>query len=329
MTVRVAVVGCGSIARRAHLPGLRQAGADVVAFASRSRASAMAAAAEWGSGEVVDEWQDAVTRSDVDAVAVCTPNRLHAEIAVAAARAGKHVLVEKPMGCTVEECDRMMAAASATGVVLVPAQNMRFVPPFVAVRDAVAAGRIGTATGFRAALGHGGPESWGPASSWFRDAESAGGGALLDLGVHVVDVVRSVLADDVVEVTAFLQPLRGTPGPGVEDEGMALLRLRGGAVGSVHASWAIRSGRDYLLSVFGTEAALHLDTRTPPTLFTAAGEAEPLPVPDDAGDPYRAFVQAVTTGTPPPVTAADGRAAVAAVCAAYQSAATGKAIALP
>jgi predicted dehydrogenase len=315
MTLRVALVGCGSIARTAHLPGLRAAGADVVVFASRTLASASAAAADWGAGDAVDDWRGAVSRPDVDAVVVCTPNHLHADIAIAAAGAGKHVLVEKPMGCTVEECDRMVAAASARGVVLMPAQSLRFAPPFAAARQAVAAGRVGTVTAVRAALGHSGPQTWAPSSTWFRDPQAAGGGALLDLGVHVADLMRAVVADDVVEVTAFVS----RPSPdAVEEAGMALLQFAGGAVGSLHASWSLPAGqREHVLTVFGTDGVLHVDGRMP------VGPEIPA-APDD--DPYRAFVRAVTTGEAPAVTATDGRAAVAIVQAAYESAATGRSV---
>jgi predicted dehydrogenase len=326
MTLRLAVVGCGAIARRAHLPALESAGADVVVFASRSLASAEAAAAEWGSGEVTDDWRSVVGRGDLDGIVVCTPNHLHAEIAVAAAGAGKHVLVEKPMARTVDEADRMIEAATAADVLLMPAHNLRFVAPFVAIRGAVAAGRVGSVTSVRAALGHGGPEGWAPAATWFRDADAAGGGALLDLGVHLADLVRAVLGDDVVEVTAMLRG--GTPG--VEDSGVALLRFAGGATGSIHASWEARPGPDHQLTVFGTEGTLHVDGRTPATLFPGdGGDAVRLDVADPApDDPYRAFVRAIETGATPPVTAADGRAALAVIRAAYEAAATGKAVAV-
>jgi predicted dehydrogenase len=319
MTVRVAVIGAGAIARRAHIPALRKAGADVVAVASRSLASAQAAADEAGGADVSDDWRSVIGRDDVDAVDVCTPNRLHAEMTIAAAEAGKHVLVEKPLATTVEEADRMIAAAEAAGVVLMPAHNLRFAPPFVAARDAVAAGRIGTPLAVRSAFGHGGPQTWAPTATWFRDAEQAGGGALLDLGVHVADVLRVVLGDDVVEVAAFLQG----GAPGSEDAGTALVRFAGGATGSLHASWVTRPGPDLQLTVSGTEGALHLDSRTPATLFPGAGgDPEPLPIPTEADDPYAVFVRSIESGTPPPVTAEDGRAAVAIIAAAYRSAAS-------
>src|SRR5439155_1247650 len=113
VTVRVGLVGCGAIARRAHLPAFKKAGTvDVVAFASRTRASAEAASQEWGGGEVHDDWRELVERTDIDAVDICTINSLHAPVAVAAARSAKHVLVEKPMACTVAEADDMVDAAA-------------------------------------------------------------------------------------------------------------------------------------------------------------------------------------------------------------------------
>jgi predicted dehydrogenase len=263
-----------------------------------------------------------VDRDDVDGVVVCTPNRLHAGVAVAAAEAGKHVLVEKPMACTLDEADAMIEAAATASVLLMPAHNLRFAPPFVAMRDAVAAGRIGTVSSVRAALGHGGPEGWAPEATWFRDATEAGGGALLDLGVHIADLVRAVVGDDIVEVSALL---RGGA-PGVEDSGVALVRFVGGATGTLHASWEVQPGPDHLLTVFGADGTVHVDGRTPATLFPGAGgEPERLELPADADDPYRAFVRAITSGDAPPVTAADGRAALAVITAAYAAAASGKA----
>jgi predicted dehydrogenase len=320
MTVRVAVIGCGAIARRVHLPAFKTAGADIVAFASRSSGSAEAASAEWGGGEITDDWRLVLDREDVDAVDICTPNRLHAEIAIAAAAAGKHVLVEKPMATSVEDADRMIAAAAALGVTLMPAHNLRFAPPLVAMRDAVAAGRVGTVTSVRSAFGHGGPEGWAPDATWFRNPDEAGGGALLDLGIHMADLVRAVTADEVIEVAAFLSGAH----PGNEDAAACVLRFASGATGTLQASWTAQPGPDLQLTVFGTSGTLHVDGRTPPTLHPAVGDPERLALPSVADDPCAAFVRAIETGGEPAVSAADGRAAVALVCAAYRSDASGK-----
>ena len=319
MTLRVAVIGCGAIARRSHLPGLRRAGAEVTCFASRSRSSAEAALADWGSGVIADGWEDAIAAPDVDAVDICTPNRLHAEIAVAAAQAGKHVLVEKPIACTVAEADAMIAAAASAGVVLMPAHNVRFAKPFWGARLAVADGLVGDIVGVRSAFGHGGPHGWAPEATWFFEPEESGGGALIDLGIHAADALRSVLDDDVTEVGALIF---GEPGQN-ELAGQLILRFGGGAVGSLHASWAARPGPDHQLTIFGTEGTLHLDSSTPLTFRPVQGDARRVDLPDSTPDLFAEFVAACEGGPPPSVTAADARAALAVICGAYESARTG------
>lgn len=325
--VRIALIGCGAIARRLHLPLLQASGAaDVVAFASGRLASAEAARADWGSGDVVERWEDAVGRDDVDAVVVCTPNHLHAPVAIAAAEGGKHVLVEKPMATTLADADEMIAAAATAGVVLVPAQNVRFAAPFVAACDAVARGDVGDLVAVRAAFGHAGPDAWAPEATWFRDPERASGGALLDLGVHVADLLRAVAGDEVVEVAAMVD----RPAPGAIDEAaQVLVRFAGGATGAFHVSWQARPGPDHQLTIFGTKGTLHLDGATPLTLRRSTGDApEVLAVGDAVPEPVAGFLRAAQGDGPPPVTAADGRAALAIVVAAYEAARTGTTVAV-
>ena len=167
MTVRFAVVGCGTAANHIHLPALRSAGAEVTVFASRSLASSEATCAAWGSGVVEDRWEDAVGRDDVDAVVIATPNAQHHAVAMAALSAGKHVLVDKPMACTVADADEMIAAAERARRVLVPFHNTRFAAPFAAAAQQVREGAIGDVTGFRVAFGHAGPQAWAPQATWF------------------------------------------------------------------------------------------------------------------------------------------------------------------
>ena len=320
MTLRVGLVGCGAIARRSHLPGLRAAGAEVVAFASRSLASAEAAAGDWGSGNVFPDWRALIDDPGVEAVDVCSPNRSHAEVAVAAAEAGKHVLVEKPMACTLEEADRMIAAAGQSGVVLAVAHNMRFAAPFFTAHLLVREGAVGDVVGFRAGFGHGGPQDWAPQATWFFDLEQSGGGALIDLGIHGADLIRFVVAEEVVDVSALLSRRPD----GVDDAAQVIMRTAGGAVGSFHASWKARPGPDHQLTVFGTEATLHLDRRTPLSLHRPGGKPEPVELRQPPGDLFSGFVAACASGSAPPVTAEEGRAALAIVDAAYRSEANGR-----
>jgi len=319
VSVRFAVVGCGTAARHIHLPALRAQGVDVTVFASRSRSSAEARRDEWGSGAVAERWEDAVARDDVDAVVIAVPNSLHHDVAVAAATAGKHVLVDKPMATTTDGADEMIAAASTSRVVLVPFQNTRFAAPFVAAQQFVAAGNLGEVTGFRAAFGHGGPQAWAPHAEWFFDRSLAGGGCLIDLGVHVVDLVRCVTGDDIVAVAALVNGRRGD----VEADAQLLARMRGGAIGTIHASWSSPSGSDQQLTMIGSKGTLHLDNRTPLTFTDGTGDRERLALPETTSSPLAELLAAIAGERCPSVTAADGRAAVAVVQAAYHSAAHG------
>ena len=245
-------------------------------FTSRSRASAESLRDEWGNGTVAERWEDAIGRDDVDAVVIAVPNSLHHDIAVAAANAGKHVLVDKPMACTTEDADDMIAAAEANRVVLVPFHNTRFVAPFVAAQRFVADGRLGAVTGFRAAFGHAGPQEWAPQADWFFDRTRSGGGCLIDLGVHVIDLLRAVTGDDIVAVSALLNGCRGD----VEADAQLLARLRGGAIGTIHASWSSQSGPDHQLTVIGSAGTLHLDSRTPLTFIDPHGDRERIRPPE-------------------------------------------------
>ncbi len=319
MSVRFAVVGCGTAAKRIHLPALRAEGVEISVFASRSRASAEARRDEWGSGAVAERWEDAIVRDDVDAVVIAAPNSVHRDVAVAAATAEKHVLVDKPMAITTEDADEMIAAAGAHRVVLVPFQNTRFAAPFAAAHHFVAAGRLGEVTGFRAALGHAGPQAWAPNAEWFFDRRRAGGGCLIDLGVHVVDLVRCVTGDEIAAVSALVNGRRGD----VEADAQLLARLRGGATGTIHASWSCRSGPDQQLTVMGSEGTLHLDNRTPLTFIDGRGDRERVALPKTTSSPLAELLAAIAGERAPSVTAADGRAAVAVVQAAYHSAAHG------
>lgn len=323
MTIRVGVIGCGSIARRAHVPGfLASAFAQVTGFASRTRASADAAASGCGSdAPVYDDWRELVERDDVDAVTICSPNAFHREQAVAAAKAGKHVLVEKPVAVSADEADEMIAAAKEAGVTLQVAHNLRYVPSVLAARDAV--GRVGNIVGLRAAFGHAGPQEWAPEASWFFDRARSGGGALIDLGIHIIDVVNFVTGLDAREVTAMVS---GTDP--CEDAAQLVVSFGDGAIGSVHASWRARPAPDLSLTVFGTDGTLHFDVRTPLTFRPADGKKEQIELPAVDANPFDDFARIASgeAALGPAAPGEEARAAIAIVDAAYASARSGRRI---
>jgi UDP-N-acetylglucosamine 3-dehydrogenase len=324
--LRVGVLTCGAIVTKGHLPGLSALGrdvVDVVAFQSRTAATASAARDQWGSGDVVADWRDVLARDDVDAVDICAPNALHAALAIAAAEAGKHVLVEKPMATTVDDADAMVSAAEQAGVVLMAAHNLRFAAPYAAAARAVADGRIGAVTGVRVAMGHGGPEGWTRDAGWFRDRELSGGGALIDLGIHVADLLRSVTGDEVEEVSAFVR--RPTP-DAVEESGVVSFVLRGGGQGTLSAGWNVRGTADHQLLVHGTDGTLTVERGQAVVRPAGGGEKVVVEPPQPAPDLLADFVAACRDGATPVVGPQDGRQALAIIEAAYRSAAEHRAV---
>jgi UDP-N-acetylglucosamine 3-dehydrogenase len=318
--VRIGIIGCGSIARSAHVPGfLASPHAELAGFASRTRGSAEATAEGCGSpAPIYDDWRELVEREDVDAVAICSPNAFHREQAVTAAKAGKHVLVEKPVAVSADEADEMIAAATEAGVVLQVAHNLRYVPSVLAARDAV--GRVGSIVGLRAAFGHGGPQVWAKEASWFFDRARSGGGALIDMGIHIIDVVNFVTGLDAREVTAMM-----AGNDPCEDAAQLVVSFDNNAIGSVHASWVARPAPDMSLTIFGSDGTLHFDVRTPLTFRPADGKKEQIELPTVNATPFDDFARIASgeAAVGPAASGEEARKAIAIVDAAYESARSG------
>lgn len=224
----------------------------------RDRARTEAAAARLGWAEVETDWKAVLDRDDVQVVDICTPGDTHAEIAVAALAAGKHVLCEKPLANTVAEAEAMTAAAAravAEGVRAMVGFTYRRVPALSLARDLVAQGRLGRVHHVRAQY----LQDWivDPAAplSWRLQKEKAGSGALGDIGAHIVDATQFILGDTISEVSGMLETfvserplasdhsgLSGTAvadrtGPvTVDDAALFLARFAGGALGTFEAT---------------------------------------------------------------------------------------------
>lgn len=316
-SVRIALVGCGTVAMGQHIPGFRglaRGEADLTVFCSRSEAAGRAAADAWGGGDVLADWREAVQRDDVDAVDICLPNGLHAEVALTAIRAGKHVLVEKPVATSLADADAMVSAADEHGTVLMTAQNGRYASGMAAAAKAVRDGLIGDVTAVEAWLAHGGPRRWAPAAEWFYDRAVSGGGALIDLGIHAIDNVRFVTGQEVAEVAAMTGDVRGS----VEFDGHLLFRLGNGALGSLKGSWNAPFGNDRAMTVWGTQGQLvvwpdRAMVRTP------GGVGMPVAAAPER-DLYADFVQACRGLPAKGPSGRDGRAGLAVVLAGYRSA---------
>ncbi len=191
-----------------------------------------------------DDWRAAVAAHDVDTVVIATPNALHHPQAMASFAAGKHVLVDKPMAMTVAQAREIADAAESAQRTLLVGHMWRYRNEVIATRDAIASGAVGTPVHTR---GYGVHAGWGP-SGWFVDRALAGGGALIDMGIHAIDTARFLLGDpQPARVEAVLTSAYGDlhgydRASGIDDDGLVLIEWSGGAL-QLDGVWsAVESG---------------------------------------------------------------------------------------
>lgn len=227
----VAVVGCGLIGRRRARTAALHAQTELRLVVDTGPARASEVAQEYGA-DAAGDWRTALQRDDVQAVVVCTPNALLVPIAMAALASGRHVLIEKPMGRTADEAFELARAAATSAGILKIGFNHRYHPALAEVHRRLQAGEIGRLIQLRARYGHGARP--GCEGEWRADARLAGGGELLDQGVHVIDLFQW-LAGVPERVHAEMQTAAWGIHP-LEDNAFGLLRFRTGAVGQMHVS---------------------------------------------------------------------------------------------
>ncbi|MEO3940277.1 Gfo/Idh/MocA family oxidoreductase [Paenarthrobacter nicotinovorans] len=228
------------------------------------------AAAKYGWAESATDWRSVIERDDIHIIDICAPGWMHAEIAIAALEAGKHVLVEKPLANTLGEAELMTAAAAkarSRGVQSMIGFNYRRVPALALARELISEGRLGTIRHIRAAY----LQDWltDPESpmSWRLRKETAGSGALGDIASHAIDQILYLLGDDVTEVSGrlrtFVDQRPGAEGPEdvtVDDAAWVNLSLASGAIASVEASRVATGQKNSLrLEIYGSLGALTFD----------------------------------------------------------------------
>ena len=309
--LRWGVLSTASIAREKWIPGVRRGRrGDVVAIASRDGGAARRTALELGIPRGHDSYEGLLADPDVDAVYIPLPNHLHREWTLAAARAGKHVLCEKPIALTAADAEVMVAAAADAGVILVEAFMYRIHPSWVAVRELVAGGRIGRLRSVQSWFSY-----FNDDATNIRNIRAAGGGALMDIGCYSVNLSRMLFDAEPEWVAASI--LRDGP-EGVDIVTSALLTFAGG--GSATFTCSIRAEDDQRVHIYGTDG--HISVGIPfnippdrPTHVFVTHGGEPPVAPDverltfEIADPYGveadAFAAAVLDGAPPPIPASD------------------------
>jgi predicted dehydrogenase len=286
-TIGVAMIGQGFMGR-AHSHAWRNvaaifdlpSGPAMTVICGRDGDALAHARRRWGWRDATTDWREAIEHPDVALVDICTPGSSHAEIAIAALAAGKHVLCEKPMANSLEQAREMAAAAAsarAAGRVAMVAFNYRCVPAIALARELVAAGRLGEIRHLRACY----LQDWlvDPAFplNWRLDRAVAGSGALGDLGSHITDLAHHLLDDDITTVTGLLEtfvperpPAADEPAlPGattplrrvsVDDATLFLARFARGAIGTFEATRMANGRKNALtLELNGTRGSLRFD----------------------------------------------------------------------
>ncbi len=330
--LNVAIVGCGDISGR-HAAAYRQFEdrARVVACCDTDpeRAARLAAHTGTPQARAVTDYAELLADPALHAVNLCLPHHLHASATIAAARAGKHVFCEKPLARSPAECDSMIAACREAGVVLLHGEPMRVGRNIEQAAEVIQAGMIGRLVGLQATMAYWQREELN--RGWRGKHGEAGGGHLMDGGIHIVDALRH-LGGPIAAISAMTASFRPELGEETEDLAVLNVRYREGHLGQLFTCHATRGcGATPMMTVFGSDGTLTLD---------AYGEGRglmlflPDRVPEVLDDKHswnsgyerlvQNFLDAIQLGARPKATPEDGRDNVRLILAAYESAALGR-----
>ena len=331
--LKVGVIGGGAIAQQGHLPfynAHKAVGSIVVADPSAERQGEITAQFKKVQ-RVYADYRDLLKQESLDCLSVCAPNFLHARLTVAAAERGVHVLCEKPMALSLAEARRMIAACRHNHVHLMINLTHRFFLGTRKLKALLDQGKIGAPHTLRIRYVHNGPYAGWAKSDWFYKAREAGGGALMDMGVHAVDIGH-FLFGPIRAVSASLANL--TKQIPVEDSAMILAEFDGGRRAFIEAGWTGGAGFSGI-EVCGAKGSITMDFRK--GLFLTTGQSLPdgsMAIKEKQiacdlmaggwGAGIQSFLQHVQAGTAPECDGEAGLAAIQVVLAAYRSAKSGR-----
>lgn len=338
------IIGCGKIAQTRHIPEyLANPRCKIAGYYDFNTQRARELAERFG-GCAYGSLEELLNDDEIEAVSVCTSNDTHADIAVKALEAGKHVLCEKPMATNLADCERMQAAAEKSGRQLMIGMNQRLAGAHIKAKQLIDAGEIGRIITFKTFFGHSGPETWSidpGTDSWFFDKRKAAMGALADLGVHKTDLIQFLTGKRITEVTARLATIdkRYANGEliGVDDNAFCIYRLEDGATGTMCASWTHYGAEDNSTVICGAKGVMRIydDPVHSITITLKSGERVLYDIDRIQTNDSQTksgiidmFAEAVETGIEPPISAASVLPAMRAVFAAIESSETGRTIIL-
>ncbi|MFN7036545.1 MAG: Gfo/Idh/MocA family protein [Bellilinea sp.] len=339
MSHKIAMLGTGLIGRFYTMSLLKYRGKEQVVVAySRRAEQAQKFAAEFGIPRWTTDMAEAIRDPEVDAVVIGLPNYLHKQAALLAAEAGKAVLCTKPLATSADEALEMLEAVERAGVFHGYLEDLVYTPKTLKALESARKGALGKVLWARSRETHGGPHS-----DWFWTKEQSGGGAIVDMGCHCIEIARNFIGKEnrPIEVTCWadtqVHPIDA------EDHAVGLVRYDNGAIGQFEVSWTFRGGMDLRDEIAGTEGTVWLNhwLRTGFEMFTAVGQggyvAEKaegdtgwlFPVGDEIGslgyvEMFLDMFNAMDEGRQPMETFYDGYVVNAIIDACYKSAQTKK-----
>ncbi len=332
--LRAGVIGAGAIAQACHLPGYaKNRHVDLVAIADPTAARHREVLAQCPDIHVYKTHGAMLAKEDLDVVSICSPNTYHARHAIAAFKAGCHVLCEKPMALSLDDADDMMAAAKQARRKLMIGFTHRLLRGNQRCKQMLKDRALGKPFMIRARLAHGGPIPGWAKDRWFYDKKKAGGGALLDMGIHAIDQclwmmgpVKSVSANAATIVKKIP----------VDDNAVLSLEFASGALGYIEVGWTSQPG--FIgAEIYGTKGSLINNYLTGLQLCAGKASAGTDDVtkwtmldrkPATGGWPIEidTWIDVIRGKTPLSMTGATGRAALEVALAAYESSRTGRRI---
>ena len=342
--IKVTILGAGFISD-IHVESYQRfvPEAEIVGVFARDLSKAKAFAKKHHIPTAFDSIDNAITSSGCDVVDICLPNFLHAEVAIKAAAAGKHVIIEKPLAVTLEEADRMINACKEAKVKLMYAEELCFAPKYERVRSLVKEGAVGEIYMLKQSEKHSGPHS-----DWFYDIDRAGGGVLMDMGCHAIGWFRWMLQSAKVKsVYASMSTVLHKKRTKGEDNSIMIIEFENGVTCVAENSWAKHGGMDDKSEVHGTGGVVYADLFMGNAALAyskngfgyAMEKADTtmgwsFPIFEEAfnqGYPHelKHFIDCVIYDKQPLVTGEDGRAVLEVIYAAYASARLGRKINLP
>jgi predicted dehydrogenase len=341
--VRVGVVG-SAFSSNIHAEAFQEVPEAVLtAVCSPNKSHVEEFARKWKIPATTTDIRKLVERKDVDAIVVGIPNDQHRPVVEAAAAAGKHIILEKPISHTLADADAMVAVCKKHKVKLMYAETICFSPKYVRAKKLVEQGAVGKLYMVKQGEKHSGPHS-----DWFYDIRRSGGGAIMDMGCHGIEWARWMYGKPKPKsVVAHCQRVLHTERTKGEDNSVVILEFEGGGIAVIEDSWAKHGGMDDRIELHGTSGVIYCDLLHGSSMETYSAQGYDYAV-EKAGDtkgwtftvfeeahlygfPHemRHFVRCILNDETPQETGDDGRATLEIIYGAYESAGSGKKITWP